>query len=264
MYIQFMKKIFTAIVLLTWITQSTQAQRWGSEVGMDYVYTSPLGSMQHNIKQGHGVVVDLGMVTPSKRFAVGMEVQYTQYGHDESLQEYELDDGTRANMNVVVNNSFLNFMAYGRAYLITEGKFLPYVTVKGGYTNYRTDLNIYDPNEWDNCAPVESDMLQNDGTMIASLGGGFRLDMASIFRRSDPGRFYIDFNSSITQGGTVKYMNTDAPDHHPANHDATDAVSAQFINTQTQVVHSHHVGTLYTSPVQLLDFRLGATFRFSR
>jgi opacity protein-like surface antigen len=199
-----MKKIFTAILLVTGIAHGAQAQRWGSEVGMNYVYTSPLGSMQHNIKQGNGLVVDLGMVTPSKRFAIGMEVQYTQYGHDESLQEYDLDDGTRANMNVVVNNSFLNFMAYGRAYLITEGKFLPYITAKGGYTTYRTDLNIYDPNEWDNCAPVESDLLQKDGTMIAALGAGFRLDMATVFRRSDPGRFYLDFNSSITQGGTGK------------------------------------------------------------
>lgn len=259
-----MKKIFTAILMVTWMVHGAQAQRWSSEVGLDYAYTAPLGSMKQNIKQGNGAVVDLGMVTPSKRFSVGVEVQYTQYGHDESMQEYELDDGTRANMNVVVNNSFINFMGYARWYVISEGKFLPYLSVKGGYAHYSTDLNIYDPDEWDNCAPVESDMLQKDGTMIGSLGGGFRLDMATVFRKSEPGKFYLDFSSSITQGGTVKYMNTDAPDHHPANHGTTDAVTAQFVNTQTQVYHSHHVGTLYTSPVQLLDFRLGATFRFGR
>jgi hypothetical protein len=259
-----MKKIFTAILLVTWMCQGAEAQRWGTEVGMDYVYTSPLGSMQHNIKQGNGVVVDFGMVTPSRRFTLGIEVQYTQYGHDESTQEYQFDDGSTANMDIIVNNSFLNFMAYGRYYVMTEGKFLPYLTAKGGYAHYSTDLNIYDPNEWDHCAPVESEILQKDGTLIGSLGAGFRLDMASVFRKSEPGKFYLDFHSSVTQGGTVKYMNSDAPDHHPANHDATDAVSAQFVNTQTQVYHSHHVGTLYTSPVQLLDFRLGAVFRFAR
>ena len=127
-----------------------------------------------------------------------------------------------------------------------------------------TDLNIYDPDEWDHCSPVESDILQKDGTLIGSLGAGFRLDMVSVFRKSEPGKFYLDFHSSVTQGGTVKYMNSDAPDNHPANHNATDVVTAQFVNTQTQVYHSHHVGTLYASPVQLLDFTLGAVFRFAR
>ncbi len=36
-------------------------------------------------------------------------------------------------------------------------------------------------------------------------------------------------------------------------------VDAQFINTQTQVVHTHHVGYLYNSFVQMMDFRLGLT-----
>ena len=252
-----MKKIFAGILIVL-IANCAQAQSWGPEMGLNYVYTAPLGSMKNNIRQGNGVAINIGMLTPSKRFSIGIEIQYTQYGYDESRQQYDLDDGTTANMEVTVSNSFMNFMAYGRCYLITEGSFLPYLSAKGGYSHYRTDLNIYDPDEWDHCSPVESDLLQRDGTMIGSVGAGFRLDFASMIKKATPGRFYLDFSSTVTQGGTVKYMNTDAPMHHPASHDAL-GVEAEFLNTQTQVVHKHHVGTLYSSPVQMLDFRLGVS-----
>lgn len=258
-----MRHHFTGTLVMTLLAIGATAQRWSPEMGVNYIYTAPMGSMKNNIRQGNGIVMDFGMITPSKRFAIGAELQYTIYGYDESKQQYDLDDGTTALMEVTVNNSFINIMAYGRYYLLTEGNFQPYLAVKGGYSHYSTDLNIYDPDEWDNCAPVDSDILQQDGTMIGALSAGFKLDFSSLFKRSSPGRFYLDFATTIMQGGTVKYMSTDAPTQHTHSPDA-DAVEAEFINTQTQVVHSHHVGTLYTSPVQLLDFRLGVSFRINR
>jgi hypothetical protein len=95
------------------------------------------------------------------------------------MQQYDLDDGTTADMEVTVSNAFANFLLAGRYNIIKEGKFQPYLSAKGGYSNYRTDLNIYDPDDNDHCEPLESDLLQRDGTLIGSLGGGFRL----IFRQ---------------------------------------------------------------------------------
>lgn len=258
-----MKKHFT-VVVLSLAAISATAQHWSPETGASYVYTAPLGSMKNSIRQGNGITMDFGMITPSKRFAIGIEMQYSIYGYDKSNQQYDLDDGTTALMEVTVNNSFLNVMAVGRYYLLTEGNFQPYLAAKGGYSHYSTDLNIYDPDDWDNCEPVESEILQKDGTFVASFSAGFKLDFASVFKKSSPGRLYLDFNTSISQGGTVKYMNTDAPEHNGHATTNTDAVTAEFINTQTQLVHSHPVGTLYSSPIQLMDFRLGVSFRFSR
>lgn len=258
-----MRKHFTGALVMTLIAMGATAQHWSPEMGVNYIYTAPMGSMKNNIRQGNGVVMDFGMITPSKRFSLGVELQYSIYGYDDSKQQYDLDDGTTALMEVTVSNSFVNIMAFGRYYLLTEGNFQPYLAAKGGYSHYSTDLNIYDPDEGDNCSPVESDILQKDGTFIAGLGAGVKMDFSAIFKRSSPGRFYLDFATTITKGGTVKYMNTDAPAQHTHTTD-TDAVEAEFINTQTQVVHSHHVGTLYNSPVQLLDFRLGVSFRFNR
>ena len=261
-----MKKIILPLIIILSITNSfAQSKRWNYELGMNYVYSAPTGSMRHNIRQGNGITMDFGLITPSKRFSLGMEMNYTQYGHDKSKQQYEFSDGTTAQMDVTVSNSFTNLMAFSRYYLLTEGSFQPYLTAKGGYSRFSTDLNIYDPDDWDHCEPVETDILQHEGTMIGSLGAGFRLDFSTMFKKMGYGRLYLDFNTNFTQGGSVHYMNTDAPSsahHHTTTTSSRSTdVQANFINTQTMVVHQHHVGYLYSSPVQMLDFRLGIAFR---
>src|SRR5688500_4095608 len=106
-------KSLTFIILLTTACAS-YAQRWGTELGLNYVNTAPLGSMGHNIRSGNGVTTDFAMVSPSRRLALGMELSYTQYGHDKSDQLYEFDDGTTANMEITVNNSFTNVLLTGK------------------------------------------------------------------------------------------------------------------------------------------------------
>jgi len=259
-----MKTLIFPLLAVLLSVSTINAQRWSPEWGLNYVHTEPLGSMKANMRQGNGVNFDFAMVTPSKRFSVGIEVQFTQYGFDKSIRQFDMDDGTTADMNVSVSNTFANFLLAGRYYIINQGKFQPYLSAKGGYSNYRTDLSIYDPNDDDNCEPVESDLLQRDGTLIGSFGAGIRLDFSTMIKKIKPSKLFVDFSSSVTQGGSVRYMNTDAPVNHPPNHTTADAVNAEFINTQTQVVHAHHVGSLYSSPVQLFDFKVGVSYRLNR
>lgn len=256
-----MRKGMLSLLLLIWAA-NVSAQKWSGETALNYVYTAPLGSMKKTIRQGNGLTITMGAITPTKRFAFGIDLSYTQYGFDKSKQQYDLEDGTTANMQVNVSNSFGNYLVYGRWFIINKGQFLPYLSGKVGYSSFRTDLNIYDPDDWDHCEPLESDLLQRDGTMIGIIGVGFQLDFTAFFSRMKPDRFYLDFSSNITQGGTVKYMNTDAPASFSGNNNPSD-VYATFLNTETEVIHEHHVGYLYSSPVQLLDFKLGVSFRIN-
>jgi hypothetical protein len=52
-------------------------------------------------------------------------------------------------------------------------------------------------------------------------------------------------------------MNVDAPANSHSNH--TSDVYAKFINTQTQVVHDHHIGNVYTGVIEQIDIRFGVT-----
>lgn len=257
-YIYLMKRIlFIPLIVTSW---TLSAQSWQGEFGLGYTYMEPLGSMSNNIKRGHGFTADYFITPKNSRFAYGLEFSYTLYGHDKSEQVYTFSDGSTANMDIVVDNSISNLLLAGRYYLRDESILRPFINVKAGYSWYKTDLNIYDPDELDHCEPVDHDLLLKDGTLVLSAGGGFHYDLSAIFKKVSPNRFLFTLNANLALGGRVNYMNTDAPSHHdPSAQD----VNARFINTQTQVVHEHHVGYVYSSYAELLDIRAGLIFRKS-
>ncbi|HNV31021.1 MAG TPA: outer membrane beta-barrel protein [Cyclobacteriaceae bacterium] len=259
-----MKKTLTALILLVCV--HTGYAQWTREWSMGYVFSSPTGKMSQTINQGHGIAMDFQMLAPSQKYSLGADLNYSIYGYDKSRQEYMFPDGTTAQMDVDVSNTFMNLMAAGRYNLVTGKSLTPYVSTKAGYAWFRTDLNIYDPDDTDSCKPVETALLQKDGTWIYSIGAGVKYDLSSVFKKVRKERMFINLSANYTQGGTVNYMNTDAPDAHHTTSSTTRSgdVEAAFINTQTQVIHKHHVGYVYSSFAQMMDFRLSLTFRSHR
>jgi hypothetical protein len=256
----------TMLILLMCSSFAVEAQRWGRELNAQYLYAKPLGPMGSIIDQGHGFGTNFGFVTPDSKLAFGVDLGFAQYGRDKSRQEYTFEDGSVAPMDVIVSNTFINAVAYSRYYLSTAGLVQPYLTGKLGYSAFSTHLNIYDPDDNDHCEPVDDDVLHRDGTFIASIGAGAKVDFATIFKRMQKGRFHFDASVSFIQGGEVRYMNADAPHtqhQHNSSPDA-DVVTAGFLNTQTQIVHEHHVGYLYSSVLQMTDLRVGVTMNILR
>jgi hypothetical protein len=257
-----MKKLL--LIILALACYSAQAQKWGREFGLNYVYAKPVGGMGHIIQQGNGASFNYGFVKPDGRFSFGVDLTLAQYGGDKSNQEYTLDDGSVAPMEIIVSNTYANFMAYSRWYLSTEGLFRPFLVGKLGYSGFNTTLNIYDPDEEDHCEPVDSDVLYDDGTMVVALGAGVKIDFATAFKKIQAGKFYLEGSVNFTQGGQIRYMNADADAHQHHSTPDADPVTAQFLNTQTQIVHEHHVGYLYSNAVQMTEVRIGLSMHISR
>jgi opacity protein-like surface antigen len=258
-----MKKILSFLILLVCI-HSSYAQ-WKREWSMGYAYASPTGEMKQNINQGHGFVLDFHLLAPTKKYSLGVDLNCSMYGYDQSYQQYMFPDGTTAEMDVQVANAFTNLMASGRYNLVTDKSLTPYVGFKAGYSWFNTSLNIYDPDDTDNCKPVETSILQKDGTWIYSFGAGLKYDLSSLFNKLGKDRMFINLSANYTQGGTVNYMNTDGPQpHSSSSSNRSGDVEATFINTQTQVVHKHHVGNVYTSFAQMMDYRVTLAFRSRR
>jgi hypothetical protein len=257
-------KLPVLLICLLAVAVQANAQFGKAEMGLGYTYTAPLATMKQNIKQGNGINLNFYFIPEkNQRFAYGFDINYTVYGHDKSRQQYEFSDGTTARMDVIVNNSFLNLMAGARYFVFdpTERRVKPYVTVKAGYSFFTTNLNIYDPDDNDHCEPVDTDILMKDGTFVASGGVGFQWDLNSIFKGLASNQFLFNAGANLTLGGRVTYMNTDPPKHN--SNPMTD-VNAQFINTQTQVVHEHHVGYVYSSYVEMVEIRGGFAYRIGQ
>jgi hypothetical protein len=248
-----MKNLFTPLFAI--ILVSGFAQLNSTEWGMGYIFSAPQGSMKENMKQAHGGYLDFYFMPVEKRYSIGMELSINTYGRNKSEQTYTFEDGSTAPMDIIVSNNFYNMLVGGR-YFLSTGKVQPFVSGKLGFGLYATSLNVYDPNDFDHCEPVDSDVLKRDGTMVFGAGGGIRWEMLP---KKAPGRFFLNLSATYTSGGKVDYMNADAPSHSHSGH--TSDVYMKFLNTQTQVVHEHHVGNVYTSLVELMDFRLGMTMK---
>ena len=249
---------YTSTVMLVLLSFISKGQNF--EAGLNYLFSIPRGPMQNTIRNANGFSADNYFTPKGKRYSFGIEMNFNLYGHDKTRQTYTMDNGSKAPMDIVVENSFFNFMLAGRYYL-SEGNIQPYVTGKIGYSFFRTDLMIYDPDDFDHCEPIDADILSKDGSILVSFGAGLRLDLLP---KEKPGRFFLNLSTNYSAGGNVDYMNVDVPNNNQNYATHTSDVYAQFINTQTQVVHAHHVGNVYSSPIELLDFRIGGTFRFGR
>lgn len=252
---------FFALLLMA----STATAQWSQEFDFSYGRAMPSGKMSEFIKRGNGMSMGYYLVHPNSKLAVGLTADIIIYGYDKSTQQYEFPDGTSADMDITVNNSFSNLMLAAKYYLATDQKLQPYLSGKAGYSFYRTNLGIYDPDDWDSCEPVEDAILSKDGTTVFSFGGGLKYDMAGIFKKMSTGMFFLDASLHMTRGGRVSYMNADGPDgHQHMGGGRGESVEASFINTQTQVIHKHHVGYLYTSAASMTDLRIGFSFRYGR
>ena len=250
-----MKKLILMICGAMFISAAF-AQRW--DMGTNFNYTKPVGSMARNIDQGFGITLEGARLLKNVPFAVGAEFSYNAYGHDKTRQHYAFDDGSVTETNVVVNNTFSTLLVTGKFFLRKERILNPYLSVKTGYSWYRTTLTIEDPEDVDGCQPLDSDLLLRDGTFTASGGAGIRIDFSSVFKKVRSNSFFFDLSAHMTQGGTVQYMNV----HKNGQQQTPDSdVVTRFINNRTQVIHEHHVGHVYSSLIEMMEYRLGVIYR---
>lgn len=252
--------VFTLCLLTAW---AAHAQQRGYEFGFGYANMQPQHNMGNYIRSGHGFNMDYYFLPAMSKFAIGADFNYSIYGRDKSRQMYTFDDGSTADMDIIVHNSFSNFMLAGRYYLNNSGPLQPYLSAKAGYSWFRTTLNVYDPTDWDHCEPIDTELLMKDNTPLSSFGAGIQWDMSSIFKSVAANSIFFHANANMLFGGNVRYMNARAPIGHHHNNNSGNEISARFLNNQTQVVHEHHVGYVYNSVVNMLDIKVGMTFRYA-
>lgn len=241
------------------------------DLSAGYTYSRPQQQMGTYIKQAHGLQFQALYNVPNSRLAVGAAIGFNGYGNQTTRQTYRFSDGSSTETDVLVSNSFTTFNAIARLDLLPAAIVTPYLTGQAGYTVYRTTLYIENPDDPDGCKPLENKALLNDGAFSLSGGGGVRWDLSSIFKKAARERFFADLSALYTQGGSVSYMNVNIPatpathQHYPvpASSDVS-SYNTRFINPDSQVVHEHHVGNVYSSYIRMLEFKLGFVYRISR
>ena len=90
-------------------------------MGSSFNYAKPIGGMAHNIDQGFGITLEAAWLPKTAPFSIGAEFAYNAYGQETTRQQFEFDDGTVTETDVIVTNSFSNLYS-DRQILFKERK----------------------------------------------------------------------------------------------------------------------------------------------
>jgi hypothetical protein len=250
-----MQKI-VLIPALFFLSTYLHAQVLEADIGLSYSRFQTIDQMGTYIPHGNGIGVDLMIRPINSRFAVGLDVGHSIYGRDQDRQEYTFEEGIKADMDIVVNNTITNFMVVGRYFLRNNATLIPFVQAKLGHASFGTRLFIYDPDDFDHCAPIDTELLLRDGTLVKGLGAGLQWQFSEVM--------VLNLSADLLMGGGVKYMSVDGPEPGGRLHSAENEVSARFIHVPSQIIHEHHVGHVYQSALRTFDLRFGLAYRITK
>ena len=249
-----MKTLKTLLLLIT-LGNGVWAQSWQLE--SDLFLSQPTAMMRENMNNAFGF--NLGVARSFKGpFSLGVEFGVGNYGYQTTRQQYTFSDGSLTETDVNVGNNIFTALLTGKHFPRNNKSVKPYLSGRLGWTVFSTNLTIEDPADELSCHPLESEIIARDNTWIASGGAGVRIDFNNLFPKTEVDRFYFDFSVHATRGGIIEYMNVDI---HSPRHVPDQDVMARFLNTQTQVVHEHHVGYVYSDVFSMVEYRLGVAYR---
>ena len=153
-----MKKFSLSCLFLVAIALPTQAQ---IELGIGYGYSRPSAQMAQNIRAVHQMNLSVGCHINGSPLVIGAEIGLGGYGYQSQRQTYTFSDGSTTETNVNVSNNTFNAMLFSRLYYPQASILQPYVQVRGGLSTFYTSLTIEDPQDVDDCHPLESDILKS-------------------------------------------------------------------------------------------------------
>lgn len=253
-------RVISTLLLLTALQFSTHSQSW--KFITSYSLGLPQQEMKENIQPVHSLQMGLLYQIPKiKQLSVGAELGIGSYASKRIDQTFTFDNTTSV-VPVNYNSNAFNANLQARFELVPgEPKVIPYINLKGGLYNFFSNIYIDDPEDPNGCKTLEHENIINDKTLYWSAGGGVQIDLAALSKRTKPHRFMIDLSASTVRGGAMDYINSKhLLDAAAATNAEGKPLNARFVNASTQSIHEHTIAQVYTTPLRILEFRLGMTF----
>ncbi|MGC1242737.1 MAG: hypothetical protein WA874_14195 [Chryseosolibacter sp.] len=250
-------KTIPLLILVSALTASHLLVAQSLEMDAAFHLSQPIGPMARNMNNAFGLSLGLEKYFKTP-FSAGLQMSFGNYGYQTSRQQYTFSDGSVTETNVNVGNNIFNMFLTGKHYLRNHKPVNPYLSAKAGWMWFSTNLTVEDPGDAFSCHPIESEIIARDNTYSVSGGAGLRLDFNTIFNRMEIQRLFFDLNVHATHGGIVEYMNVRQDPRQPV---PDRDIMVRFLNTQSQVVHEHHVGYLYSSVLSMMEYRFGVVYR---
>lgn len=236
-----------------------------------YSLSLPQREMRNNIRPIHNLNINLmSHFKKLSNLSMGVEAGFGQYAGFTKEQEIRLPDGSGFNGKVSYSSNVASAGLLTSYYLYKDAKVNPFFTGKLGYTSFFSSVVVDDPKNQDDCKPLERKTPITDHSFFASYGAGLQIDVCS---RKHPQTAWINISVSKVHGTELSYIDVKEIKDHDHQHDMNagnpstppsegkEALSISFINVSTQAIHKHQLATVYTSPLRLLEMKLGFVLR---
>jgi hypothetical protein len=252
---------FISTLLLCLFLLSANSQQW--KITSSYSLGVPQQEMSKNIQPAHSLQAGVLYQLPGrlKQLSVGVELGIGSYASKRIEQTFQFDNNTAAIVPVNYSSNVFNANLRARVNLLNDKNLIvPYINAKGGLYNFFSNIYVEDPQDADGCHALEQKNIINDKTMYWSAGGGLQIDPAIFSKHKRRSRLLIDISANTIHGGTIDYINTkDLLDAQSVTDPEGKPLNVQFVNASTQAIHEHTVAQVYTSPLRMLEFRVGIT-----
>ncbi len=235
--------------------------------GFSYSLSLPQKEMKQNIRPVHGVnLMFLSKIKKLSKFSWGIEAGFGQYASFTKDQDIRFPDGTGVNTKVSYSSNTANAGVLARFNFLKQAKVNPYLSGKLGYANFFSKVRVADPEDEDECKPLEKKTPIHDHSFFAAYGAGLQIDVSS---KKKANNAWIDISVNQVHGSTLSYINVKDIKNHIDNDpdtpvpvsDKSTPLSIRFVNVATQTIHEHQLAQVYNSALRQLEMKIGFVWR---
>lgn len=261
-----MRNIYLLLVLLPF-TLLSQRFQIGAFVPIDI----PLKQVMPNA----GVTGGFGLnftIQPITRIPIAFELRGNlgNYSNRTLEQTYNFKDGSQTITDVSYSSNYHKLLFGTRFMTGNDASGLRlYAMPQIGIGTMRSRIRIADPEDEDDCQPLENKITQRFTGVIYGGELGMDIDLGRLISKSDYSRSHrlnigVNFISSFKDFKyvNIKHMKTEVHDVANEQNDENRDITTQFVNVSSNNLHEHKIAELYVTPMAYIGIHIGYVYRF--
>jgi len=265
-----MKNIYIFLLLFPVVGFSQSKFQIGTYFGTYSPFKSQMPKMSTTYGQGFVFSYKPSAVIP---VSIDWSSHFGTYYSRTTQETYMFGNGSSTTTDVTYTSRLRNHLLGAKINFTNDySSFRPYIKPQIGWATMKSKIWIADPNDVDDCQPLDKET--NMAFRGAVYGGeaGFELDMNRIFKGvQQENKHYLYFSVAYLRGfSKFEYINQKYMESHEhgvheggtiESEDGRD-VTTQFINVTTNEIHDHKIAEVYKTNYEMWGLKLGYVFYF--
>jgi hypothetical protein len=261
-------KIFFTLICLS-ILSFAGAQR--HQLGLLTSFDSPIKSVMPGMSGSIGTGLNYSY-RPFLRIPLHVELKSSSglYAYRTLNQTFQFSNGSTTQTNVDYKSALRKTLVGVKLYSHNEYRMIRgFITPQIGIAGMKTKIRIADPQDVDDCRPLENKTTKGDFGVI--YGGEIGLELAAntfLKKAGSEGnmRFYISasYINSFKQFDyvNIKHMKNGGNQMDMDMKDDSRDLNTTFINVSSNSLHEHKIAELYQTNLNMIGINCGIIFNF--